>query len=889
MAERDPHTQTFSAPGDAGMAPLHLFSAGMQLGNRYEIRRVIDWGGFAVVYLAHDRMLQREIALKVLRPDRMSDAAMARFRREVAVARDAASPRLVRVFDIETSDGAIYLTMELIDGGSLRKRLSESQLPIDEVIRIAIAIAEGLQALHALGIVHRDVKPGNVLLDSSGEVKLADFGLARHLESDAGHATTTGTIVGTLAYLSPEQALGHPIDHRTDLYSLGVVLFEMLTGSVPFEGESALGTLLARMKASPQDVRQLRRDCPRWLSALVARLLERDPENRYASAAAVLADLRRRRSALAPRRVVRGAAMVFVALIVVAAAFLAWRSWHWRNGFSHVIAGDDGLMAVSRSGKVLWRRSDVAEEPARKYVVLENGHEGRREIAIVLRKPSDFAMATLHTLSFLDPQTGTVTRRVTLPNAADRFPYLPALYMLGSLRAVDLDRDGGDEVLATYIQLPEWPSYTVLYEPRVNRSRVVMQATGHFHPGGAADVDGDGRDEILFHGIHNGWGWYNGACAVRVQPPVNAFDDLAVSAATPDIQQPLHSLAWFTYLPRGRHPDGIRMVREKDRIHVKYPDGRDVALTLNGVDIRLANPAERASARDRALAALRRADELTSAGAFDPALESNAEAARQAAAAGLELLGEAARIRRGRILVASGRLAAADGYYESISRGAEAAPDIALEAAERFHLAGDLERALRWYQRALRHAKAAGVGRSPHEVIKGLTLAAAEAKRFAEGLIEVERFLAGQPPDANDMNSYYREFLRWRSGLVPEVHARPSLTSIDLTRYWALEFAWARGARPEELLPQLPAELEERSPARSGLLSLRAELLDRAGRRDEARRTIETALSFSEIDSARDVIARGHRDLVRERHGRITKSFSSSRKGVPATPATPSS
>jgi len=873
MVDHDPWTQTYSSAGDgAGVAPLHLFSPGMQLGNRYEIRSVIDWGGFAVVYVAHDRMLRREIALKVLRPDRMSDAAMARFRREVAVARDAASPRLVRVFDIETSDGAIYLTMELVDGGSLRKRLSESPLSIDEAIRIATSIAEGLQSLHALGIVHRDIKPGNVLLDSSGEVKLADFGLARHLESDAAHATTTGTILGTLAYLSPEQALGQPIDHRTDLYSLGVVLFEMLTGRVPFEGESALGTLLARMKASPEDVRRLRRDCPRWLSALVARLLERDPENRYPSAAAVLADLRRRRSAFAPRRVVRGTVIAVVSLIVIAAVLVSWRSFRWRNAFSHVIAGEDGLTAVSHSGKVLWRRSDVAEEPARKYVVLENGHEGQREIAIVLRKPADFAMTTLHTLSFLDPQTGNVTRSVVLPSAADRFPYLPARYMLGSLRAVDLDRDGSEEVVATYIQLPEWPSYTVLYEPRVNRSRAVLNATGHFHMSGAADVDGDGRDELLFQGIHNGWGWYNAACAVRIQPPVNAFDDLVVGASTPDLQQALHSLVWFTFLPRGLQPDGIRMIRENDRIHVKYPDGRDVALALNGVDIGLSNPAQRAIARDRALASMRRAGELTSAGAFDAALDANTEAARQAAVAGMNLLGEAARIRRGRILIAADRLPEAEGYYESMSRGAEAAPDIALEAAERFHLAGDLDRALRWYERALRHAKPPGLGRSPHEVIKGLTLAAAEGGRFSEGLIEVERFLASQPPEANDMNSYYREFLRWRSGLVPEVQARPSLMSIDLTRYWALEFAWARGARPEELLPQFPAELEERSPARSALLSLHAEVLDHAGRRAEARRTIQTALSFSQSDSAREVIARGHRELVRERHARIMRN-----------------
>ncbi|MCE7957816.1 MAG: serine/threonine protein kinase, partial [Acidobacteria bacterium ACB2] len=164
------------------------------------------------------------MALKVLRADRVSEAALRRFRREAAVARDAASPRLVRVFDIGHAADSLFLTMELVEGESLKERLARGRLPLDETLRVFAEVLRGLQVLHALGIVHRDVKPANVLLASDGTVKLADFGLALHLSADESRATETGSLVGTVEYLSPEQALGRSLDGRSDLYAAGVVL-----------------------------------------------------------------------------------------------------------------------------------------------------------------------------------------------------------------------------------------------------------------------------------------------------------------------------------------------------------------------------------------------------------------------------------------------------------------------------------------------------------------------------------------------------------------------------------------------------------------------------------------------------------------------------------------
>ena len=210
MSEPD-RTESVS-PDAPAPVPIRVLEPGTCLGRRYEIRRVLGAGGYAVVYLAYDRELRREVALKILRADRMSPGALARLRREAAIARDAASPRLVRVFDIGVSEAAVFLTLEVVEGESLRERLARGPLPIAEAVRLAAQILEGLRALHSLGIVHRDVKPGNVLLERDGGVKLADFGLALRIERAETRLTVGEGVLGTLDYVSPEQALGEEVD-----------------------------------------------------------------------------------------------------------------------------------------------------------------------------------------------------------------------------------------------------------------------------------------------------------------------------------------------------------------------------------------------------------------------------------------------------------------------------------------------------------------------------------------------------------------------------------------------------------------------------------------------------------------------------------------------------
>jgi|GEM_PF-4955524 len=272
-------------------ATVAIIPPGTRLGSRHTIRNVLGIGGSAVVYSADDSRTSCAVAVKVLRPDRSTEAALVRFRYEAAVARAVDCPHLVRFFDYAEGPPA-YLTMELAHEGSLRHALKDGSLPIGRAIEIARQVLRALSALHDRSIVHCDVKPGNILLDAGGRVLLGDFGLARQTNA-CTETDGNGNLFGTLEYLAPEQALGGSVDARTDLYSLGIVLFEMLTGAVPHCRASSLGTLLAHIQEPAQNVRNLRPAIPRWLSALIACLLEKQPRKRYVSANAVLHDIAR--------------------------------------------------------------------------------------------------------------------------------------------------------------------------------------------------------------------------------------------------------------------------------------------------------------------------------------------------------------------------------------------------------------------------------------------------------------------------------------------------------------------------------------------------------------------------------------------------------------------
>jgi len=257
------------------------------LAARYRIERPLGQGGMATVYLAHDEELDRPIALKILADNLAGDATFRdRFEREARLAARLSHPNVVRVFDVGESDGRPFIVMEYVEGDTLADELvRHGPLPPARAVELALQICSGLEAAHASGLVHRDVKPRNLLLRPDGVLKIADFGIARAAEST--RVTEIGTILGTAAYLAPEQAQGLEATPAADLYSVGAVLYELLTGQVPYTATS-LVELTAKQQAGPPAPIA---GAPALLELAVIRCLEPDPSERPASAAALAAEL----------------------------------------------------------------------------------------------------------------------------------------------------------------------------------------------------------------------------------------------------------------------------------------------------------------------------------------------------------------------------------------------------------------------------------------------------------------------------------------------------------------------------------------------------------------------------------------------------------------------
>jgi beta-lactam-binding protein with PASTA domain/tRNA A-37 threonylcarbamoyl transferase component Bud32 len=265
------------------------------LGDRYEIHQRLARGGMAQVYLARDRSLDRPVAVKELVPEFATDPSFVeRFRREAQAAANLSHPNIVGVYDWGTQDGTYFIVMEYVDGPSLSQVIRrDGPLHPRRAAEIADEVAAALGFAHSRGVVHRDVKPGNVLLTATGQSKVTDFGIARALSSPDDDLTQAGSVMGTATYFSPEQAQGLPVDPRSDLYSLGVVLYEMVTGRPPFSGDTPLAIAYKHVQDQPAPPSSIVPDVPPGLEAIIMKLLEKRPDDRYPTAEALRADLNR--------------------------------------------------------------------------------------------------------------------------------------------------------------------------------------------------------------------------------------------------------------------------------------------------------------------------------------------------------------------------------------------------------------------------------------------------------------------------------------------------------------------------------------------------------------------------------------------------------------------
>ncbi|NIO48340.1 MAG: protein kinase [Candidatus Aminicenantes bacterium] len=334
--------------------PVMEMEKGATFAGKYKIIEELGRGGMGIVYKSEDTKLKRPVALKFLPQELVSDPeAKERFVREAQAAAALDHPNICTVYEVDEAEGKAYISMAYVEGQSLKKRIEQKPLAVDEVLDIAIQVAEGLEEAHNKGIIHRDIKIANIMVDRKGQAKVMDFGLAKI--RGGAQVTREGTTIGTVAYMSPEQARGKTVDHRTDIWSFGVVLYEMICGQTPFEGETEASILYSIVHEEPKPIKDSKPGIPDEFAKIINRALKKKPESRYQSMAGVLKDLRQYKPSLKAEEVgikdlkslIRLMRRTYVAIpaVLVVLALCIFAVWSFK-----------------RNTKVRWARNEIIPE-----------------------------------------------------------------------------------------------------------------------------------------------------------------------------------------------------------------------------------------------------------------------------------------------------------------------------------------------------------------------------------------------------------------------------------------------------------------------------------------------------------------------------------------------
>ena len=324
------------------MVDATVIAPGSDFGPRYRIDALLGQGGMGRVYKAYDKELDRTVAIKVVREGAIGQAdALKRFKQELVLASKISHKNILRIHDMGDVGGLRFISMAFVEGQDLQHIIHDNpKMPMDRILNFARQIAEALAAAHAEGVVHRDLKPQNLLVDKNDQIFVCDFGLAKSFEEGAIGMTRTGAFLGTPRYMSPEQVEGKPADNRADLYSYGLILYEMVTGDVPFTGESTLKVMYQRIQEKPKSPKLIKPDLPNWLVRIIMRCLERNPDDRYQNAYEILADLQGSLSGAGNSRVGMSRIGSGSQSVVIQIPEFASRRWVW------VVAGVVALLAI---------------------------------------------------------------------------------------------------------------------------------------------------------------------------------------------------------------------------------------------------------------------------------------------------------------------------------------------------------------------------------------------------------------------------------------------------------------------------------------------------------------------------------------------------------------
>jgi serine/threonine-protein kinase len=549
--------------------------AGVELPSRWTLARLLGRGGQAKVWLAHDAELSEWVAVKVFRPD-LSLAERERMRREVRLGRTLLHPNLVRVYELLETDGRLVVLMEWVPEGSLAQRMVAGPLTIPQVLQAAEDALSALAFLHERRIVHRDIKPSNLLVDGAGRVRLADLGLVRSLEAGRD-LTRTNLTVGTPAYMSPEQLRGADLTAASDLYGLGVTLYELLTGVRPFAEPSEFAVAEKHLHTRPRDPRELRRDCPAWLARFVLRLLEKRPRDRWPTAGAALETFRHQRVHISPRQLRRWGleAAALLAFAALAAAYLGVIAPRLRRGATvKVEAVGQEVRGLDRRGRTTWSTALASPVMHTERADLEG--DGKRETIVTSFSTPDRyrrQTATPSEILVVRDDGGVVTRIHPEDVLGPGWPFPYPKFMVPEPHLLDLDGDGHPEIVVLCPHRTFYPFALLVYWPAYDHWECVLMHSGTIRD--IAVVPGSSPPRLRVAGVNNRLGFLRIAAEVVVAPPGSQYslagDDPLPSPDVSWASFGKFSYAWYTLLGQGSEPAGLTV----------EPDGGSVVSFLS--------------------------------------------------------------------------------------------------------------------------------------------------------------------------------------------------------------------------------------------------------------------------------------------------------------------